>query len=100
MPFAVVINRRVLVYLLAPALLALGGFRIAHGLPIYVEDPWLEKTDDTVENRSTRNRAEQIRRVTQYIQKTFKVAPHKTVAIITEAIYNGRKHNLQPELIL
>jgi soluble lytic murein transglycosylase-like protein len=100
MPCAVNHNRRLFWFLIAPIVLGLGALRVAHSVPIYTDGLWLQKPESTSENKAARNRAEQVRRVTQYIQKTFKVAPHKTIAIITEAIYNGRKHNLQPELIL
>jgi soluble lytic murein transglycosylase-like protein len=101
MPFAVRYKNCPFLFLLTPVILVLGVLSVAHALPIYTDGLSLQKPENTSpENKATRNRAEQIRRVTQYIQKTFQVAPHKTIAIITEAIYNGRKHNLQPELIL
>ena len=100
MLFAIRYNGRLFLYLIAPIVLGLGTLRGVHALPIYVDGLWLTKPESVSETRMARNRAEQVRRVTQYIEKTFKVAPHKTIAIITEAIYNGRKHNLQPELIL
>lgn len=100
MLFVMRYNRCLFLLILTPIILGIETTRVSYASPIYADGLWITRPGSLSESKMVRNRAEQVRRVTQYIEKTFKVAPHKTIAIITEAIYNGRKHNLQPELIL
>ena len=72
----------------------------AVALPVYTDSLQLTVEMPRQNNDDAQNRADQIRKLIDYIQETFRINRNKAVAIITEAVYNGSKHDLQPELIL
>ena len=72
----------------------------AMSMPIYTDSLQLTVKMPPLDQLENQDRADQIRKLIDYIQKTFRINRNKAVAIITEAVYNGLKHDLQPELIL
>lgn len=72
----------------------------ATALPMYTNALWLEDGKQAPGPVVLQRRAAQLRRITDYIQETFRLSPNKTVAIVTEAVYSARKHDLDPALIL
>lgn len=43
---------------------------------------------------------EKIDKLSNYIEKKYRISPRKANTIVAEAIRNGKEHNLDPELIL
>ncbi len=76
--------------------LPLGSVR---GLPIYTDALWLND-ESGARHGALQQRAAQVQRLTDYIQQTFRLPRHQTVAIVSEVVYNASKHDLDPALIL
>lgn len=45
-------------------------------------------------------KTDRIRKLTEYIQKKFRLPRSKTALIVNEAVHHGKKHGLRPEFIL
>ena len=68
---------------------------------IYTDTPYIQANMAPLEEVSLKQiEVLRIRRLSNYIQKTFKVSPSKVDTIVTAAVDIGSKHNLDPELIL
>lgn len=72
----------------------------AKAVPLYNDTPEADKKALSPGDLDAQFRADQIRNLTDYIQKTYRVASDKALTIVTEAISNGVKYDLDPELIL
>lgn len=72
----------------------------ASALPIHSDTLWTDDDTALSIDGGKRKKAAQIRRLTEYIRKTFKIRSNLSVAIVTEAVYHGNKHDIRPELIL
>lgn len=70
------------------------------GLPIYTEALWLDEGHSSVPPDLLQQRAGQVKRLTDYIQETFRLPRYKIVAIVSEAVYNADRNDLDPALIL
>lgn len=70
-------------------------------LPIYTDTLWFDDPAATEQNAEAARKSAQLKRLSGYIQETFKVSGQKSQAIVSEAISHAQKHkHLQPELIL
>ena len=69
-------------------------------LPIHSDTFWTEGEANFSVDGETRRKAAQIRRLTEYIRETFKVNSNQSIAIVSEAVFQGSKHDIRPELIL
>lgn len=72
----------------------------AWAVPIYTDTLQLSVQVPTTTDDEVQARADQVRKITDYIQESYRIDRGKAVAIVTEAVYNGSKHDVRPELIL
>jgi soluble lytic murein transglycosylase-like protein len=86
--------------LLAVAISCLLSMTTVQSLPIYTDALWLDNGRSNASADVLQQRAAQVRRLTDYIQETFRLSRHKTVAIVSEAVYNAGKNDLDPALVL
>ena len=86
--------------LIAVALSCLLPTAAVRSLPIYTDALWLNNGRSSASPDVLQQRAAQVRRLTDYIQETFRLPRYKTVAIVSEAVYNAGKNDLDPALVL
>jgi soluble lytic murein transglycosylase-like protein len=86
--------------LIAVALSCLLPMATAQSLPIYTDAMWLDSGRSSASPDVLQQRAAQVKRLTDYIQETFRLPRYKTVAIVSEAVYNAGKNDLDPALVL
>lgn len=68
--------------------------------PVYTDTLQLSVSVPSSTDDEVQVRADQVRKLTTYIEETYRIDRSKAVAIVTEAVYNGSKHDVRPELIL
>lgn len=86
--------------LIAMALSCLLPLTAARSLPIYTEALWLDEGRSSAPPGLLQQRSAQVKRLTDYIQETFRLPRHKIVAIVSEVVYSADKNDLDPALIL
>ncbi len=77
---------------------ALPGQALA--LSMYSETPYIEANTAPPGDLESQAEAARVRKLAGYIQETYRVNSDKAQVIVAEAMFNGARHDIEPELIL
>ncbi len=73
----------------------------SNAVSIYTDAPYIQANMAPLEDLTPKQTETlRIRRLSRYIQKTFRIPSKKAAAIVTVAVDTGNQHHLDPELIL